>query len=635
VLSRRLIDAPQADGGAAPSPVAPDPDAERPAPAVADRAPIVIPIVAGAGSRAGAAVGQLLAASPPPAETPSAQASTPVDAVLAALAPLAALWWLLALRDVDLREIGDLGIIGVLPVVAVPALAVLAAGFALATVRGRPWVSYVYVVALVVALYGVLVPIEEVPWYNVSWRHAGVADTIARTGEVDPRIDAYFNWPGFFTALAATASFAGVSPLVLASWAPVVLNLLLLPPLAVIASRTTEDPRVVPLALWTFALTNWVAQDYLSPQAIAFVLYLVVLAVLLAWFGTHGPVRRPATARVAAAAVVLGSAAAVVASHQLTPSAVLLTTAGLVAFRLTTMRTLPLIVGIAAIGWLVVVAVPYLAGNIDDLRAQLGNFSENIRSSLGDRVGGSSGHEAVVRSRLLFTGAVWGAALAAAIVRLRAGRRVGALAVLGAAPLALPVLQPYGGEILLRVYLFTLPAVVVLIASGLLAAGGASDARRARLALVVLATTTVLLPSVVFVRGGNARQWLFTRDEAAAVDRLYDHAAPGSVLLASSPNLPWQHRRYADLEHLVLVRQERQRGMALADDVASLLVSRGKGAPGYVVVTRGTLVYDELFGVDDTWGSARDLGAALDRSPRFRRVLTSRDATVWRLWRRQ
>jgi len=106
-------------------------------------------------------------------------------------------------------------------------------------------------------------------------------------GTVDPNIDAYFNWPVFFIWAALLSQVAGLaSPLVLANWTPVVLNAMYLVPLLLIFRAGTSNHRVVWVAMWFFFVSNWIGQDYFSPQGLNFFLYLAVLAVLLTWFKT-------------------------------------------------------------------------------------------------------------------------------------------------------------------------------------------------------------------------------------------------------------------------------------------------------------------------------------------------------------
>ncbi|MEA2186482.1 MAG: hypothetical protein QOK16_1493 [Solirubrobacteraceae bacterium] len=575
------------------------------------------------------------------------------DILLVLLAPAALAMWFVSLSGVHIGDIGDHGLVDALPAGAIVALVLLAAGFAVALARNSLRIAVLYVVVLTFALYGALVPIEQVASFNVSWRHAGIADHLARAGGVDPGIDAYFNWPGFFALLALASDAAGVSdPLVFAPWAAVAANLLYLPPLAMIARSAGGDPRLVPLALWVFILSNWVGQDYLSPQALSFGLYLVVLAVVLTWFGGPGsgpasrprflrslrlsiagergaPAALPRAGRDAVLLVALAAAATTVPSHQLTPFALVLVLAALVVFGRTWLRGLPLLLTVAIAAWLVFMTISYLSGNIEALKAQLGALTKTLSSSVGARIGGSDGHTQVVNARLVFTGLLWLGALAGAALRLRGGQRTWSLLILFLAPFGLPILQPYGGEIVLRVYLFALPGMAVLVASLWLAF---ASGHRRQAGAVVFVVTVGLMGAFLITRHGNDRVWLFTRQEASIVNRVYDIAAPGSVLAAPSTTLPWQHRRYAELEHVSLERLKGpiahdDGGRRLASAVYALIKRQGDGY-GYVIVTRSLRAYDKLLG-SASWGSVPQLERALDGSSRFRRLISGRDARVW------
>ena len=110
----------------------------------------------------------------------------------------------------------------------------------------------------------------------MSWRHLGIADAMAN-GVFDPRIDVYFNWPGFFPGLATFIEATGLPPLQVAAWAPVANVALWSLVAALRASPRDKDAIFIPL--WLFLIGNWIDQDYLSPQALGFLLLLVILAL--------------------------------------------------------------------------------------------------------------------------------------------------------------------------------------------------------------------------------------------------------------------------------------------------------------------------------------------------------------------
>ena len=579
-----------------------------------------------------------------------AMRSLPVLA-LAALAPLAvALWFVVLGSDVRPESVGDVGLVGNLPAGAWVALGALVAGFcaSLAPERPRLRLATLYVVALVVALYGAIAIIEHTPSYNVAWRHAGVADAIGVTGKIDPGIDAYFNWPGFFALLALITRLAGLSsPIELASWTPVVLNVGYLAALALIVRAATRDARLTLGTLWVFALGNWVGQDYMSPQGLDLFLYLVVLGILLTWFG--GPARgfvAPWLARVRLAlgapdrgrldasprrrAALMGIAllvgAAIVTSHQLTPFALLLAVTALVVTGRSWARGTPLLIAVMVVAWLIYLSHAYVSGNFSQLTDQIGALGSNVSSGVGERVGGSSGHHLVVWARLVFSGVLWAVALAGGVRRLRAGRGGGSLAVLALVPFALPLLQAYGGEILMRTYLFALPFVAFFAASLLL------EGAALRRGVVLAAASALLVGGFAVARYGNAEVSFYTPNEVHAMDRLYALAPPNAAIMAPGPNLPWQARRYTELDYQLLAHRlppspRPRTEPELAAAVGRRLQHDGNPA-SFVVITRSLIEYDHLFGAA-RWGSVAALEHGLAASPRFRTVIDEPDARVF------
>jgi hypothetical protein len=517
----------------------------------------------------------------------------------------------------------------------------------------------------VLMLYGATALIEEVPRFNVVWRHAGVIQNLAETGQVDPAIDAYFNWPGFFALGALATEVAGVdSALALASWAPVAFNLLWLPPLVLIARAASTDPRVCWTAVWVFYLTNWVGQDYLATQAVAYLLFLAVLALVLVTCrssptapvaasagGLTSRAARPlrwlrercvertgaaptwsAGERIGLTLVCVAAIGATVAGHQLTPFIIIaaLAALGLVGDR--SARGLAVVAAAATGAWLVYLAVGYLDGHLAVLLDQAGRINSVVSANVDDRVRGSSEHLVVVRIRLLFTGVLWMLAAIGAVRALRRGEPVARHVALGLAPFPFLILQPYGGEMLLRVYLFVLP-VAALFAARLVV--GAPTARWSwSVTLRIGLLSAALLAGFLFARYGNERAYLFTNEEYQVVKRVYDMAPRGSLLVAATPNLPWQQRGYAEFDHEVLQRHmpvavQSPEPARLARHVAGYMRSTGRPA-AFLILTRSQRVYETLLG-PPAWGSTAALEQGVRRSSDFRLVYRNTDGALYAL----
>lgn len=523
------------------------------------------------------------------------------------------LWWT-SIGGINLRAMDDTGLVSVLPVSTLLAFALLTAGFSVALLRdGGRSVLLAYVVAMVVMVSGTTAFAGEALRGAVVWRHLGVTDALLRMGQPDPAIDAYFNWPGFFMLLSFVHSFAGGDSLtLLAQWAPLGSNLMCLAPLALILRNVTTDRRLVWLSCWVFLLGNWVNQDYLAPQALGLFLYLVLVAIVLRHFPPPESPDRPVVARsVAPVLVTVLVYAAIVASHQLTPFVALLAVSALVVTRRCSARWLPAVMAIMAAAWLLFMAVAYLKGHAAGLASQVGSVSGAVGQNVGERVQGTPGHLLVVKVRLLFTAGLWGLAAWGGLRLRRSGGLDTRVALLAVAPFPLLVAQPYGGEMLLRVHLFSLPFVAFFAAAALL-----PNSRRARSSAPSLACALlVVLAACLVSRYGNERMDQFTAQEVTAVDRLYDIVPPGGLLVAMSGNLPWRDRGYEQYDYLTTVHLARttpapQLAEALEEAMrrrptSAVILSRSQRASLEILGSLPSAVTDEVESHIETSGAFR------------------------------
>jgi hypothetical protein len=461
----------------------------------------------------------------------------------------------------------DLGLLAVLPYPFWAGILLLNVSFAVA-LRGdaagparRPIMLWLIAV-LVVVLFGTAAFVTDIPRGEVAFRHLGIADALSRTQGIDPDIDAYFNWPGFFALLATVLGATGLDPATVALWAPVFNMGLWLAAIGVLTRSLTRDPRRRWLALWIFCLGNWQDQDYLSPQAFGFFLYLVVVALLVgplaarapglrgfnraaleSWWRGRSPTEPRQGHRVSAIAVVLLLVAVICASHQLTPFMLLIAMIALTLSGRIWPSRLPLITAVVLSLWLVYPASAYLVGHPPLEDAGLLAAAE---ANVVDRVGGTPGHVFVVQVRMVLTVVLWLLAAAGALRDWRRGRLDIRVVLLAVSPLLLFPAQAYGGEMLIRVSLFALPFIALQACSALLPRHrrtGPSGPRAAALAL----TCSLLAVLTVTGRFGNAQYDVFTEGEMAAVAAVQRLAPPGSAIISAAHPTPWRSESY--LEH--------------------------------------------------------------------------------------
>ncbi|GHC41387.1 lipopolysaccharide biosynthesis protein [Streptomyces cinnamoneus] len=567
------------------------------------------------------------------------------------LAGALALYWLplTAVGEVDLDGMGGFGLVSVLPVATLLGAGLLVVCFAgaLSLPRPRPWLLLTVLLVTVVSLHAVPALLEDRPRFATAWQHLGFLDFIDRTGVAAPDLDARWSWPGFFALAAFAARACGVQDLTeVLRWWPLAVQLLCLAPLWLLMRAVRASWRATWTALWLFALSGWVGQDYFSPQSLNYLFYLLFVAVLLVWFRWPGQLRGrllPGEQEVAPAgrgtrvvllalAIVLFTAS--VASHQLTPFVMLGVVTALVLVRRLSPTGLPLLCGVLLVVWVGFLAEPYWSGHFDDLFGGLGSLGGNLSSSVSGRIeGGSATHKMVLYVRVALAGGVLACAALGWWRRRRAGLGDVCLPVLACVPFLAFGMQSYGGEVALRVFLFALPGACALAALAFFPRPGARQARVWRGPLAALLAGLVLVLGFLVARWGNEPFERVRPGEVAAMDYVYRHDRPtvrllwlsGNTATDVTPAIPWGAR---DMERVLYEPALAPRDPAQVPGLVSALQQAGPHA--YLMVGRGQSVYLELSaGYAPDW--EQRLRRSLDGRPELRRVLSNEDAVLYEL----
>jgi hypothetical protein len=541
---------------------------------------------------------------------------------------------------------GDLGIVSLLPLWALAGVVTLGVCFCAELTRDRRsgWLLAALMATGIVLLYGLTAMVEPESRFNPVWRHAGYVDYVLRHGGSNTRIDAYFSWPGFFLGLAFLLTASGVHStqtlLAIANWAPLFFNLSYALTLYVIFSALTEDGRIRWLALWIFLVNNWFGQDYLAPQAMAFELYLIIIAMVLWWFRVSSPWpstilrfiaterrsppldRRPLLLRLVP---VLAVFVAAVISHPLTPLFIILSITLLVVFAGVRPWWLPLVMLAILVGWDAVMTRDYLAGHSSELTDTFGGVTSKVNQNVGSRLTGSPDHVFVVTMRVWMTGLLWAMALAGAGWAIIARRVSLPACLLAVAPLPLFAVQSYGGEMLIRIQFFSLPFVGFL-AAGLLSQYRPRSRRSVARTAAVFLISLVMLLGFLVTRFGNERQDYYTPAEVQASQHLYDIAPAGS-LLVWAPTPPVRYRDIEKYNYYELGPSELN-----PTDLGSLehRLRALHGKQTLVLITRAEKAYSDMSsGLPP--GSLDQFESALELSANWEVVYRNPDAEILRL----
>ncbi|WP_433528299.1 hypothetical protein ACQPYA_18290 [Micromonospora sp. CA-263727] len=505
---------------------------------------------------------------PPAPDSP--RPAPPVMARVGGLAGVAValgLWWV-ASRQTDAGAAGATGLVAVVPVTYWAALLVLAVVLAWALLR--PALDHVVLaaacLAAVVCCYLLVNVADGAAGPGTTWVHVGFVDFVSRTGDLATGADARFSWPGFLAGTAQLVAVAGVADAApLALPAPAFFAALVLPALWLIGRVVTGSPRSAWLGVLLYVAFNWYQQDYLSAQAVGFVLYTGVLAVLLwafsaaevpplpgprwrAWLGAAhripgrpraGPAGRavPAGTVIGLEAALTVVSAALVVSHQLTPVALV---AALVCFVLTgATRLRTLWVGATAmfVGWFSYGATGFWTGHIEDLFGDLGRLGGNVATGVGERIVGDPVYQQMQYSRIGWTGLLCLAGMAGwPLVRRHRGAAL--FAGLAVAPASLLAVQSYGGEVVIRCALYASPVLAPLAAVAVAGTGRAVTRLLGRLpGTAAPVGRAVRFGAAVVLLAGAFAALTTTRGLNASFERVTAaQVAQARTLLAAAPN---------------------------------------------------------------------------------------------------
>ena len=437
--------------------------------------------------------------------------------------------WILSMRRVNPAAMTDYGLVPALPFVYFAALAVLLVGFAIELGRRAPSSARlaIHVGLVITVIHGTVPAVFPLPHFAWVYKHLGVIKFIAVNGRVSSGIDPYHNWPGFFTATAWLSSVAGLrDPIALAKWAELLMSPMICVQLLWVSKALGAPRRTRWLAAMVFVLANWVGQDYLAPQAVAFILALGFFGVVLTWL-TDDP---PPTFAIGIALVLFS---AIVVTHQLTPYLVIGSVGVLTIFGRVRPRWLVMVMLVEAVAYF----IPHYASVSANLRSLFFSgfdFFSNARNN-APSTGGQPGRLATAHAARILSLAVWGLAGVGAVRRLRSRAPTFALIVLAATPLSLLLAFDYGGEAVFRVYLFSSPWCALLVAS---AVAPRATTAPLRTGLGGFAVCLLLAPLLLQAYFGNEQMNRVWPSDLAAADYFYTHAPSGSALLLVTSNFP-------------------------------------------------------------------------------------------------
>jgi len=535
----------------------------------------------------------------------------PLAVARVALLPLGLMLWAIGVAETNTSNLDPYGLPADLPVIFYAGLAVLivSAGIEFSRPRLHEFRLALHAVALVVILYGTAPLLYREGRYSWLYKTIGVVRYVSAHGALNRSIDIYQEWPGFFALAAWFDKVAGAgSPLGYAKWAQLAFELAAIPLLYTIYHAIGLPVWHRWLAIMLYAGSNWIAQDYFSPQGMSTLLSLGVMAVAARWMFVINAEAREAHSRDRMAVlrssgpfllILLLLFAVLTASHELSPYIVTIQLASLA------------ITGLARPRWIALamaaIAIAYLLPSFSSvnshygLTSSLGSFFSNVQPPASTGTTVPESHKFISDCSLALSGGIWLLALVGAWRRRKSGRMVTALLLLTFAPVLVLVAGAYGNEGILRVYLFSLPWAVTLAACALApmrdrAEGAGHGALRA----VVPLTLALALFFPAFF--GNDGSNVMTPSEVNTILSFLESAKPGPVLTVVGNAPASDTANYNEFPTGSILGDGGivPGGQAIGDlagYVARTMVRYYPDQPAYIVMTPSMSAYNAAYGI--------------------------------------
>jgi hypothetical protein len=569
-------------------------------------------------------------------------------------------FWLWETRTIRLDAIDSSGLISVVGWQFLLALAFIAisASYELTRQQVRHTSMTFITIILIVVLFGLVNVADGEASLTTGWLHVGFSEYINEHGSIIKHFDARFSWPGFFAGAAVVARMAGWrNPAPLMLLAPIVFNVAAILPIYVVARRICRNTALAWLGVLFYFCGDWYEQDYFAPQAVAFLMFITVIAVLLViehkpahgveqsgeselarrtfFWRTARPLTPAArfsqTSAVALESALLLVILAVVLTHQLTPVALVVLLLALTVSGGTRFRGLWLLCLSTFLVWFAYGARDYWSGHLDVITGSFGHVGSTLYSSVGQRATAGNATYLRMQDLRIAVSVIFCVGGLLGLWSIRRRRESWMWAIVAFSSFSLILLQSYGGEVVIRSMVFAMPFLAPLSASALKRLLSARYIVSASFAFVVLLAGELLLTAT---RGANAGFERVPGDVVEANQLLDSKVRPGDTIgslqyfavLASQdistvtalPNTP---------PVFPILRAEIFDTGSCATDPAPCIL---RAKPKYVVVSSTEDVYGVLkLGQHPAW--TRGVVDRLVTSGRYKLILDKKNASLMQI----
>lgn len=392
-------------------------------------------------------------------------------------------------------------------------------------------ILFFHVVVLIVFLFSTPTLIETYRARN-SYSSMGFTHYIIRNEHIDPSKVWYHNWPIIHIATAILIEVTKITPNILIYLFPTLPQLLYFLPMFMFGSRLTSDIEKTWIGVWTFYFINWIGQDFFSAQSL--ILFILEIFLFLLYDITEK--KHPSKLEKGSNNLSIERSKKII----FILCFIILTTGHFFS----SLYALSIIIffyffkyernKISLLLFLVILSFWIISGATHQVRVNLHDFIKYafhpyliIGENLPGKVAGSAEHIIISQSKIAYTILVLFFTISGFFVSLRKNRDLNKKIIVGLTSGSVFVIFfPYGGELFMRIYLFSLMMVSLLISKNL-------DSKKMSFLLIIFLAGAPILH--ITCHYGNEKHDFIPLSEVKGSSFLYTHIPDGKIIGGS----PW------------------------------------------------------------------------------------------------
>ncbi len=529
------------------------------------------------------------------------------DLVAYSLTIISLFLWVYAIDGCSLN-IGCFGLINSLPGSYFLGLSFLVVSFIYNLFAARnKTIANIQIVILIIFLFLTPLIIEPYPRFRSSYKVIGFAEFILRNSYIDPFSIWYHSWPGVPILLSVVFNFFGESNVTIVhKYFPFAIQLLYYVCIYNIVSYIYRDFQRKYISIYIFFILNFVNQDYISPQAFAYLLYLNIFFIILV--GLTGEGSYFSKPSISATLFIL--LASLMTTHFLTSVLFVSIISISVAINLiSSTRLIPIklrvffsfnrfslnmlfISLILLMFWMFYGAATYMEFHLDYYIQRAFDFESLLHQNIDKRVAGSDCHILISRIMVIVTVSSFflsSIGLFSLLVNSNDHSRkkiAGFLLIVIVATLPVTLISPYGGEMFIRNFLFLLPVVAILVAHNYLG----------KLRYILILFIIIITPLHILMHYGNEQYDYISAGEFISFNHLYEKCDVKYISGGTPIQWPKYQERYntINFNKLAWIGNEY---LLSSDDYIILpnhciIISRGDKARYHIFFNDTDYIYD-------------------------------------------